>query len=536
MHSPFQDSLHTNFVPTDTECDDIRALIQGPLKDLAKVTEEIARLHSMIDEAAQKRDELDGFIRAHMALEIFLATLPSTRNAALIADEAPLLLCRICRSWRLLALATPRLWASIHIVVTSLAQLPQLTEKVTAWLDRSRAVPLDISLVYSRTASEIQTSDVSSLTSLLVAASRRWRNIKLVLTSRHHFAALSSDDVPLLQSIAIRIDERFPPGPLMFLGAKSLRSVECVGISDIHNSSISWGSLTQLTLASPSIRYQDAFWILCHCPLLETSELSVIGGLGDPTWHGSPLQPISLLRLRHLSVKHKYMVPIDAGRFFDRLILPAIRSFHCYSATPTRDTRSLFPCMETALTYLECLTLDVRRLASDIVVAALADMPSLEELHLVHEPRLPGDGSRDPQFLTHLTPASDGAATVLCPNLRYLELKQFREVTDDTLLQFIISRTRPRPTHLEDEAGSQPVQHLDRFSCALQRPMQRDIKQDIQSQALGLQLDLTYRIARWSRYSPLEGLEEDPSRLQIRQVYFLVSRLTWKGCTAETLV
>ncbi|KAJ7845498.1 hypothetical protein B0H14DRAFT_2193944, partial [Mycena olivaceomarginata] len=45
---------------------------------------------------------------------LFIAALPSTRNCALSADEAPFLLCRICRSWRAIARTTPCLWASIH--------------------------------------------------------------------------------------------------------------------------------------------------------------------------------------------------------------------------------------------------------------------------------------------------------------------------------------------------------------------------------------------------------------------------------------
>ncbi|KAF8157341.1 hypothetical protein K438DRAFT_1479009, partial [Mycena galopus ATCC 62051] len=66
-----------------------------------------------------KRDQLEDFIDAHMALvspvrrlpdevmqEVFLATRPSTRNPALSSDEAPLLLCRICRSWRVIAITT----------------------------------------------------------------------------------------------------------------------------------------------------------------------------------------------------------------------------------------------------------------------------------------------------------------------------------------------------------------------------------------------------------------------------------------------
>ncbi|KAJ7840391.1 hypothetical protein B0H14DRAFT_2241542, partial [Mycena olivaceomarginata] len=47
--------------------------------------------------------------------EIFLASLPS-ENPTLCGLQAPLLLCHISHQWRMLALSTPRLWTSIHIV------------------------------------------------------------------------------------------------------------------------------------------------------------------------------------------------------------------------------------------------------------------------------------------------------------------------------------------------------------------------------------------------------------------------------------
>ncbi|KAJ7634614.1 hypothetical protein FB45DRAFT_909361, partial [Roridomyces roridus] len=42
--------------------------------------------------------------------------LPTHRNCVMDASEAPLLLGRISSAWRALSLATPRLWASLHIV------------------------------------------------------------------------------------------------------------------------------------------------------------------------------------------------------------------------------------------------------------------------------------------------------------------------------------------------------------------------------------------------------------------------------------
>ncbi|KAJ7214717.1 hypothetical protein B0H12DRAFT_971980, partial [Mycena haematopus] len=123
MDSPFQDILHTNAVPTDAECDRIRDFLQGPRKELVDLSNKITQLQSLLHEATHRRDELQESISAHLALlspfrrlpddiirEIFIATHPSTRNPSFSSDEPPLVLCRTCKSWRNIALTTPRLW------------------------------------------------------------------------------------------------------------------------------------------------------------------------------------------------------------------------------------------------------------------------------------------------------------------------------------------------------------------------------------------------------------------------------------------
>ncbi|KAJ7603238.1 hypothetical protein DFH06DRAFT_954931, partial [Mycena polygramma] len=47
--------------------------------------------------------------------QIFLVCLPARHNAVMSPAEAPLLLGQICSAWGSIALAMPRLWASLHI-------------------------------------------------------------------------------------------------------------------------------------------------------------------------------------------------------------------------------------------------------------------------------------------------------------------------------------------------------------------------------------------------------------------------------------
>ncbi|KAF7362689.1 hypothetical protein MVEN_00618200 [Mycena venus] len=449
MYSPYEDILGTNVVPTDAECDNIRALLQAPRKELADVTQEITRLQSLIDEATRKRDELEQYIDAHLALvspvrrlpedivrAIFMETLPASRNCTLSSDEMPLLLCRICKSWRALALTTPRIWASIHIVVPAPSKLPQLTEK----------------------------------------------------------------------SIVVKHNEDIE-GSLMFLATRSLRRIECTGTPSILDGPVSWGSLTHFTV-SP-ISTADALRILHQCPLLETCDLVFRGRLTASDAYRTPVQLISLPRLLHLSISYTRVLSTDGPHFFDNIVVPALRYFHCccYGMPPANiPLRCLFPSMPV---HLEHLKVHVLRFASSTLLAALAEMPSLKDLHIFGEPwSQPGpEQHRDPEFLVHLTPVSESvdSDSVLCPKLRRVELTNFKEVSDNTLLEFIRSRTGPRIGSRTSSEVSNVVQ-LARFSCALKRPMERDIHPDLEN--VGCLVTLKYQIAPPRVYSPLEGIEE----------------------------
>ncbi|KAJ6559749.1 hypothetical protein B0H19DRAFT_1145730 [Mycena capillaripes] len=524
MESPFQDILRTNTVPSDVDCEIIRDLLQGPCKELADASQEVSRLQALVNAARRKRDVLKDFIDAHVALVsparrlpedilrgIFMAALSSTQNSTLNPAENPLLLCQICRSWRAVALTTPCLWASLHIAVPAPSKLPQITERITAWLQRSGSLPLDISLAYSCTADP--EADITPLMAALLAVSRRWRNIHLALTSYSHLATLSSEDAPSLQSIAIRDSdskERLrwvdPTGHLTFLATPSLRRVQ-LSPPCILKTPLVLESLTDLNmqLGPVPLPCTDARRILQQCPLLERCDLVVVGS-SNGNHSGDTFEHITLQRLRHLSIMHAY-IPIAGPHFLSGMTLPVLRSFHCRSRRPISPETPLHCLFPSTPHAIQCLKLDLRDLPSDTLLAALADMPLLQEILLVGEPRGPNPKHLgDPGFLSRFGTAPSGPATLLCPRLRAVELDQFSEVSDETLLTFIQARARPQ------FAGVVP---FGRVACALARRMQVDILPALRDDiARGLVVVLKYTASEGARggatYSPLEGLPPPP--------------------------
>ncbi|KAJ6507352.1 hypothetical protein C8R47DRAFT_91061 [Mycena vitilis] len=122
-------------------------------------------MQKAIDELVEERDMLNSYVEAHRALvspirrlpldiieEIFMACLPSSRNCVMSAKEAPVILGRICSSWRAISFSIPRLWARLYIVEPSAhpncaldilqAKFAQRVEVATAWLCKTvRVVP-----------------------------------------------------------------------------------------------------------------------------------------------------------------------------------------------------------------------------------------------------------------------------------------------------------------------------------------------------------------------------------------------------------
>ncbi|KAJ6537861.1 hypothetical protein B0H19DRAFT_913905, partial [Mycena capillaripes] len=120
MQSPFQSILRTNVTPSDDDCGKIRSLIAGSRKQVVNLTKEIEEVEKLLEDLKRKRDELREYIDAHLILvspmrslpedvirAIFIACMPSTRNAVMSPTDAPLLLMRICSAWRYMALSTP---------------------------------------------------------------------------------------------------------------------------------------------------------------------------------------------------------------------------------------------------------------------------------------------------------------------------------------------------------------------------------------------------------------------------------------------
>ncbi|KAJ7224666.1 hypothetical protein GGX14DRAFT_651334 [Mycena pura] len=537
MHSPFENMLHTNFIPSDAQCDNLRAFLVDPCKELAGLAEKISQLQAMLEETTKKHDELKQYVDAHLALlapmrrlpgdilrAVFVETLPSTRNTAISPTEGPLLVSQVCRVWRSTALTTPRLWGSIHIVIPDHDRLHRLLDVVTSWLSRSGTVPLAVSVAFSRAWWKVQRRfryDVSPVFTLLASVCRRWKDLEIIWPAEINGVALStitSEDVPKLRSMTITMDMDYwfrnqdsdgpPPLALPFLAAQSLRSFTFDGPCETFPSPILWGSLEYLKLGF--ICYPERIsllWtILPQYTLLQSCDISihVYEGYGEPP---SPTEQISLPLLTYLSVT--LTGNMDPFKFFVNWSLPRLASL-CIPVGMDDLT------MVLRLTHV-LVHLDIRagQMTSERLVDGLAAMPSLEDLTLRGDTR---DDSES--FLARLIPSLNGTslAPTVCPRLRRIRLADLDRLSDALLVQFVHSRTLGG-AHIHNVA---PLTYV---ACMFERPMELDVEPQLRDAILGgLTMFLSYTTPdqefspRAPEYSPFKGIQNraaDPYDFEI---------------------
>ncbi|KAF9525283.1 hypothetical protein CPB83DRAFT_772315, partial [Crepidotus variabilis] len=172
----------TNEAPSEELMTRVRGLLAKPLQEIDQVDKEIQRLENNLNAIRDKRIKTQQLVHSYQAVlsparrlphdilrEIFLHCLPANRNPIMSASEAPMVLTRVCSSWRAVALSSPRIWARLHIPFPGNAfdtsspfgssdrklatenpkyveTMKRRCEVVEQWLLRSGDCPLSISL------------------------------------------------------------------------------------------------------------------------------------------------------------------------------------------------------------------------------------------------------------------------------------------------------------------------------------------------------------------------------------------------------
>ncbi|KAJ6573521.1 hypothetical protein DFH09DRAFT_1152034 [Mycena vulgaris] len=517
MSSPFTSKLGTNYCPSDEEAIAIQTLLVEPTLRLQRLDDDIADLREALEKLADERERLCAYVDAHKALispvrrlpldiihEIFIACIPTHRNCVMSAVEAPVLLGRICSSWRTISLSTPRLWSKLHVVeptpphfaVSTLFEekLAQRLDTTKMWLGRSGQCPLSISV--NATASD--TGFAAQIIQALLPFKSRWEHIILTAESSV-FTALShltEVDVPMLKAIHMtEIDDHtsFRWDSLQFLRSCSISSTYISGGNFTPlELPLRWNGLRDLSI---EIRwYRDGIaltrdmilQVFSRCPDLRTCQLQLDGeaenhsGLAEPILELPFLHTLALECFGNLS---NTVLPL-----FNRLSFPQLRSLTLRGIGYDDHTLSPF---FAAAPRIESLDLTAELFSKTSLADLIRGIPhTIREIKINAVRAYSQDPSSvlDDEIFELLMPSPEFPAPC-CAGLNVLEISKGCYFSDDTLLRFIESRT------------------LKRLIVHFAREMERDIRPLVQS---GLDLELTY-LPPSGVLSPWNGVADAPS-------------------------
>jgi hypothetical protein len=535
MASPFSPKLGTNYCPKDEEVIEIKNLLVEPTLRLKRLDDEIADLQKAIDKLAAERESLGTYVAAHKALispvrrlpldiiqEIFIACIPAHRNCVMSASEPPVLLGRICSSWRAISLSTPRLWTRLHIVEPPRGRygssdslidekVAQRLEITKMWLDRSGQCPVSISLQsgpdYDSPPVTPSTSHSRSgqfLQALLPFASR-WQHIRFTTPPfvLEFLVDLTAADVPMLETVAFNPQHQFPPRIVKWeqfgmLSSPRITSFSTSGHNFIPDAlPLQWHQLTNLTVDGPvwetSMTSEMILKTFANCPTLRTCKL-VVNDSGNVE-----------LPLSHPAVELPFLhtLELDFGgvistvpRLLNRLSLPELRIFAFHGHADLRTSLSLAPFF-ALWTRLEILSIDSNSFSKSSLLESLRSLPATLRILNIHDIT---HGAEVPLSL------DDDALQVLeprCPALETLVINYCCLITDAALLQFITAR-------MSGEFRTA----LKFVAVQFSRQMMLDIMPSLQPfMEAGLDISITYLPLQAipTPFSPWQGLEDAPS-------------------------
>ncbi|KAG1724088.1 uncharacterized protein EDB91DRAFT_144351 [Suillus paluster] len=147
------------------------------------------------------------FLPTEIIQHIFKFCLPDDRYIIPHIQSAPLLLCQICRRWRVIAQETPELWSSIDVHDWGVWTADLYTAMVARWLAASRTRPLAISVMCLQKWDWFRRCDPteSGLFRLLVSHSARFYDLHVQASYGYINAFLTSSSPATVKHVLISV-------------------------------------------------------------------------------------------------------------------------------------------------------------------------------------------------------------------------------------------------------------------------------------------------------------------------------------------
>ncbi|KAF8176946.1 hypothetical protein BJ912DRAFT_986454 [Pholiota molesta] len=523
--SPFTEVLRTNYVPTLLDIDVIERTLELPNSERNALADQLQQLQEQLETKREMQEVLSRSIAEHHNLltpfrclpddilrEVFMACLPTTHEALMNCNEPPLVLGYVCRRWRSVAYHTPRLWATLHIVIPTSPTGPFNTSvmmdlnqnheqhvwhhqiRISTWLRRSKTCPLSISIFDSNSSQRSTAPVAKSYYELVYNFSDRIWRLDLNLLSHQSISVLvataPSTSFPHLRVLLLKFHRRLRRQAVekwKDSGLLNVPTLQCLSIAQcplhIEEMRVNWSHLTHIIATGPGaqkLNSSDAQKILVHSPRLQLCSIHISSAINTYT----PCIAFSLPYLHTLSLIDNSTC---LGEIFQYADIPSLRDLTYHSKLcPALDRRS------PLLVILSHTNLKLERLTTNIQFYTLRDLVECFDMtpHLTHLTNIHSHKMLS-ALLGLLAPAQD--FPVLLPNLQVIHLDMkgvYMQVSDRELLDFIRSRMDNAYRKAYSEVR---VAALTEISFVSTEMMEIDIRAQLADYiAEGMKLNLTY--------------------------------------------
>ncbi|RXW23676.1 hypothetical protein EST38_g2169 [Candolleomyces aberdarensis] len=206
MASRFTLLSETNHIPSESELLEIEQLLAPDESKLAHLDLDLKEAEARVTKLKQERKAILTRVQPLRAItslirrfpqeileRIFTHSRPADGYSTLSPADCPLILLRVCRRWREIAINTPQLWSSFEVTIPiHLCYVPSsppnpkhqlrvasFLGEVDRWLERSANHPLCIREPGGPSTSSAANTDhiMSEISTKLVTRSSRWKSV-----------------------------------------------------------------------------------------------------------------------------------------------------------------------------------------------------------------------------------------------------------------------------------------------------------------------------------------------------------------------
>ncbi|KAF8873325.1 hypothetical protein CPB84DRAFT_646126 [Gymnopilus junonius] len=334
-------------------------------------------------------------------------------------ETPPQTLGRVCRSWKEIAWATPRLWTVIKFDLNLRKVSPAWDEVVQGWLTRSGQHPLHIRLrltssIHAEGIQQVRTKFSPSI-DMINQHSNRWYQLELFLPPSI-FSLLHTDHSILrtleVSSIYYKCNQE---GIINMNGAGPQDLL--LKFTHLQNVQISWNNVTRGML--DNLRMDECVELLRHAHQLTYLKVHSILPMSTS---GFPIPASHVLhdRLRMLNIESMDVPEWPMNHFLTSISLPSLLELYvCEPQLHSEALLSFFSQSSCLLMKLCIKMVDIKNHEDDRVIGVLQSLPSLQIFEL--EPA-PSCHYKPHLLFQHLaqttTPRDDNPLEQFLPNLK----------------------------------------------------------------------------------------------------------------------